>query len=162
MKLENIIDRDLSSLSADCPVSEAIEVLYNHNASGLPVLDDDSKVIGFISEKDIIKAALPGYSAMLQDSSFLPDYGQFSVRLKAIANDPISKYMKVNIITFEESDSDFYVANKVIKDNIKIAPVLRDGVFIGVVSRSHLLRYLLLHPEKVEPQAKQGEQAEQE
>lgn len=154
MKVGEIIDRDLSSLSADCPVSEAIEVLYHHNASGLPVLNDENRVIGFISEKDIIKAALPGYAHMLQDSSFLPDYGQFSVRLRAIANDPISKYMKVNITSFDEEDSDFYVANKVIKDNIKIAPVLRDGVLIGVVSRSHLLRHLLLHPERVEQSLK--------
>lgn len=154
MKVGEIIDRDLSSLSADCPVSEAIEVLYHHNASGLPVLNDENRVIGFISEKDIIKAALPGYAHMLQDSSFLPDYGQFSVRLNAIANDPISKYMKVNIICFDEDDSDFYVANKVIKDNIKIAPVLRDGVLIGVVSRSQLLRHLLLHPDGVEQSLK--------
>ena len=47
MKVGEIIDRDLSSLSADCPVSEAIEVLYHHNASGLPVLDDENRVIRF-------------------------------------------------------------------------------------------------------------------
>nr|WP_321502577.1 CBS domain-containing protein [uncultured Dethiosulfovibrio sp.] len=150
MKVGEIIDRDLTALSAECPVAEAIEVLYHHNASGLPVLDDDNRVIGFISEKDIIKAALPGYAHMLHDSSFLPDYGQFSVRLQSIAKDPISKYMRRNIISFDETDSDFYVANKVIKDNIKIAPVLRNGVFIGVVSRSHLLRHLLLHPEELD------------
>lgn len=156
MKVGELIDRDLTALSADCPISEAIEVLYHHNASGLPVLDDENRVIGFISEKDIIKAALPGYVHMLHNSSFLPDYGQFGVRLRSIAGDPVSKYMKQNIITFNEDDSDFYVANKVIKDNIKIAPVLRDGVLIGVVSRSHLLRHLLLHPEGVDDALNDG------
>ncbi|MCF4151418.1 CBS domain-containing protein [Dethiosulfovibrio sp. F2B] len=150
MKVGELVDRDLTALSEDCPVSEAIEVLYHHNASGLPVLDEENRVIGFISEKDIIKAALPGYVHMLHDSSFLPDYGQFSSRLRDIADDPVSKYMKENVITFNEDDSDFYVANRVIKENIKIAPVLRDGQLVGIVSRSHLVRHLLLHPEEIE------------
>ncbi len=155
MKIGDLIDRDLSALSENCPVSEAIEVLYRHNASGLPVLSDTDELVGFISEKDIIKAALPGYAHMLEDSSFLPDYGQFSSRLQAISSDPVSKYMKTDVITFNEDDSDFYVADMVIKDNIKIAPVLREGRLIGVVSRSHLVRHLLLHPEDVDEALKQ-------
>lgn len=150
MKVGELVDRDLTALTANCSLSEAIEILYNHNVSGLPVLDEEGRVIGFISEKDIVRAALPGYAQMLQDSSFLPDYGQFSNRLNAIAGNPVSKYMKQDVITFDEDDSDFYVANKVIKDNIKMAPVLKDGILIGVVSRSHLLRHLLRYPQDVD------------
>ena len=47
------------------------------------------------------------------------------------------------MITFNEDDSDFNVASIVLKKNIKLAPVLRDGVMVGIISRTHLLEHML-------------------
>jgi predicted transcriptional regulator len=35
------------------------------------------------------------------------------------------------------------VASIVLKKNIKLAPVLRDGIMVGVISRTHLLEHML-------------------
>jgi len=143
MRVADIMDRDLTSILESCPVERAIRILHVHRMSGLPVVDEENHVTGFISEKDIVKAALPKYMNMLTDSSFLPDYGQFRKHLLGIGNDPVSRFMVKDVITFNEDDSDFNVATIVLKNNIKLAPVLRDGVMVGIISRTHLLEHML-------------------
>lgn len=143
MRVADIMDRDLTAILQTCPVGRAIRILHVHRMSGLPVVDEENHVTGFISEKDIVKAALPKYMNMLTDSSFLPDYGQFRNHLLGISDEPVSKFMITDVITFNEDDSDFNVASIVLRKNIKLAPVLRDGVMVGIISRTHLLEHML-------------------
>ncbi|SRR6056297_410252 len=143
MRVGDLMDRDLTAILETCPVGKTIRILHIHRISGLPVVDRENHVTGFISEKDIVKAALPRYMNMLTDSSFLPDYGQFRKHLVQISDEPIEKYMVRDVITFNEEDSDFNVASIVLKKNIKLAPVLRDGIMVGIISRTHLLEHML-------------------
>ncbi|MDO9509298.1 MAG: CBS domain-containing protein [Thermovirgaceae bacterium] len=148
MLVVDLMDRDLTAVSPDTTIAEAVEILAGHRISGVPVVDDDGRVIGFLSEKDIVKAALPGYFDLLQDSSFLPDYGQFRKRLQRVSLDTVEKYMKKDVIVFEEQDTDLHVAMVLITKNLKRAPVVRDGVFAGTISRTDLLDYILQSREK--------------
>jgi CBS domain-containing protein len=143
MLVEEIMDRDLTAVSPDTTVAEAVEILSAQRISGVPVVDDEGRVIGFLSEKDIVKAALPGYFDLLQDSSFLPDYGQFTRRLRTVSLDCVDKYMKKDVIVFDEKDTDLHVAMVLITKNLKRAPVVRDGLFAGVISRADLLDHIL-------------------
>ena len=147
MRICEVMDRDLTALSPDTSLSEAIEVLTRHRDSGIPVVDPSGRVQGFVSEKDIMKAALPGYFDYLQDPSFIPDYGQFQKRLKKIGKDPISKVMAKDVVSFSEEDSDFYVAITLIRNHLKRAPVVRDGILVGVVNRADLLERIMMEEE---------------
>ncbi|MBO8153954.1 CBS domain-containing protein [Thermovirga sp.] len=143
MRIGELMDRDLTALFPDTTIAEAVEVLSTHRVSGLPVADQEGHLVGFISEKDIIRAALPGYFDFLKDPSFLPDFGQFGKRLLKISNDPVEKYMVKKVIAFDENDSDFQVAMMMMKSNLKRAPILSDGIFVGMVSRADLLDHIL-------------------
>ncbi len=138
------MDRDLTALSEQATLATAIEVLARHRLTGVPVLDEEGKVVGFISEKDIVKAALPGYFEYIQDPSFIPDFGQFQSRLKKIRNEPVSRLMHRDVVSFSEDDSDFFVAMTLIRNNLKRAPVIRDGVLVGVVNRTDLLERIMI------------------
>ncbi|MFP4482005.1 MAG: HPP family protein [Thermovirgaceae bacterium] len=143
MRIGDLMDRDLTAITPETTVADAVEVLSVHRISGVPVLDGAGEIQGFISEKDIVKAALPGYFDLLQDPSFLPDFDQFSKRLRRISLDPVEKYMIRDVVTFDVDDSDFQVAMIMMRENLKRAPVVSGGTFIGMVSRADLLDYLL-------------------
>lgn len=143
MLVGELMDRDLTAVSPDTTIGEAVEVLAAHRISGLPVVNDEGRVIGFLSEKDIVKAALPGYFDLLSDSSFLPDYGQFARRLQRVSRETVEKFMKKDVIVFEEHDTDLHVAMVLITKDLKRAPVVRDGIFAGSISRADLLDYIL-------------------
>ena len=143
MKIGELMDRDLTALHVENTVAEAIETLLRHHMTGLPVLDDDCHVLGFVSEEDVIKSALPDYVSKLPSSAFLPDYGQFSVRLAAVGAKPVKDIMHRGCIAFDVDDADFVVAAEMIRRHIKVAPVLKDGVMEGYISRAYLIKRMM-------------------
>ena len=143
MLVGDLMDRDLTAVSPGTTIAEAVDIMAGQRVTGIPVVGDDGKVVGFLSEKDIVKAALPGYFDLLRDSSFLPDYGQFQKRLQGISLERVDKYMKTQVIVLDERDTDLNAAMVLITKSLKRAPVAKDGVFSVVVSTSDLLAYIL-------------------
>ncbi len=143
MKIGDVIDRDLTAVTGDMVVGVVVEILARHRLSGVPVVDEEGHVLGFVSEEDIVKAALPGYFEYLSSASSIPDIGQFQARLRRIGREPVAKYMNTTVTTFKEDDSDFSVAMAMISKNARRSPVVRDGVLVGAVNREDLLQRIL-------------------
>ncbi len=147
MRIGDVMDRDLTSITQDRTIGEAIEILARHRLTGIPVVDDDLRVVGFISEKDIVKAALPGYFDYLQDTSFIPDFGQFQSKLRQISRHEVSRYMTDDVDLFEEDDSDFTVAMTLVEHGYIRGPVVKNGILVGMANRSALLGRILTEAE---------------
>lgn len=144
MRVSEIMTKDLTAVEKDISVRELIFILNSADMPSMPVVDDTGKLIGVISEKDLIKAALPGYFEMLHSTSFIPDLNQLSKKLAKIAHDPIARYMKTDVITIPDTDDDLQAADIIIRNNLKSLPVVsKQGRLVGVVRRIDLLRHLL-------------------
>jgi CBS-domain-containing membrane protein len=144
MKVYQIMTKDLTSVEKDTSVKELIFILKNSELPNMPVVDEDGRLTGFISEKDLIKAALPGYFEMLHSTSFIPDMNQLAKKLTQIANDPIEKYMHRDVIFVKEDDDDLQAADLIIRKNVKSLPVVdKERRLVGVVKRINLLQHLL-------------------
>src|SRR5438874_8990666 len=59
VKVREIMTRPVTTVHTDTPVDEAAALLATHNITSLPVLDDDDKVVGIISESDLIRDRMP-------------------------------------------------------------------------------------------------------
>lgn len=60
MKAHEVMRRDLTSVDLDTTVSHVMYLLYQSGLSSLPVVDEDGRVVGVISERDLIRAVLRG------------------------------------------------------------------------------------------------------
>jgi len=144
MKVRDIMTKDLTSCEKDVSVRELIFILDSAGIPNIPIVDEEEKVIGYISEKDLIKAALPGYFEMLHTASFIPDLNQISKKLAQIADDPVEKYMQHNAIVVTEDDDDLQAADLIIRKGTKSLPVVdSEGRLVGKVRRIDLLHHLL-------------------
>jgi CBS domain-containing protein len=144
MKVRDIMTRDLTAVEKDVPIRELIFILENAEMPNMPVVDDDGTLIGFISEKDLIRAALPGYFEMLHSASFIPDMNQLSSKLEQIAEEPIERYMRREVHYVTEEDDDLRAADLVIRQGVKNLPVVdAAGQLVGRVRRIDLLRHFL-------------------
>ncbi len=144
MKVRDIMTKDLTSCEKDISVRELIFILDSAGIPNIPIVDEEEKVIGYISEKDLIKAALPGYFEMLHTASFIPDLNQISKKLAQIADDPVEKYMQHNAIVVTEDDDDLQAADLIIRKGTKSLPVVdSEGRLVGKVKRIDLLHHLL-------------------
>lgn len=144
MKVREIMTKDLTAIERDVPVRELIFILENAEMPNMPVVDDEGRLIGFISEKDMIRAALPGYFEMLHSASFIPDMNQLATKLLRIAEDPVEKYMHKEVFYVTEEDDDLRAADLIIRKGVKNLPVVDgDGRLVGRVRRIDLLRHFL-------------------
>ncbi len=141
MKVRDVMTYDLTFVFENETVEQVIDLLDKAGMSGIPVVDTDLKVVGFISEEDIIRACLPSYFNLLQTAAFLPDTNLVLSNLKKISRDPIGKYVTKPVFTVKPSDTLLYVADAFMRKNYKMIPVVDDNnVLLGVVTRLSVLK----------------------
>lgn len=143
MKAHEVMRRDLTSVDLDTTVSHVMYLLYQSGLSSLPVVDEDGRVVGIISERDLIRAVLPGYVDMLQSTAFLPSLDQLSRRLHEIGGEPVAEFMVRDVIAARPDDTDLHLADLMIRKGLKQIPVLdKERRLVGVVRRIDLLHRL--------------------
>jgi len=144
VKVRDIMTKDLTAVESDIPVRELIFILNNAEMPNVPVVDGDGRLTGFISEKDLIRAALPGYFEMLHSTSFIPDMNQLARKLGQIADEPIERFIRTTVMSVTEDDDDLQAADLIIRKGVKNVPVVdADGRLVGRVRRIDLLRHFL-------------------
>jgi CBS domain-containing protein len=143
MKVRDFIRRDLSAVERGTPVIQAIKLLDNSGLSSLPVVDEEGKVVGIISERDLIRALVPEYVDMLSSASFLPSMDRLAKKLREIENHSVERYMTKGVIVVHPDDTDLYAADLMIRKGLKQLPVVdEDGHLVGLVRRIDLLSRL--------------------
>jgi CBS-domain-containing membrane protein len=125
--------------------------MVDHDISALPVVDNDRRVIGVLSEADLIHREKIGtekhrawwLEAVLPASVLALDYAKSHGR-------KVSELMSDNVISAAEDTTLSEIANILEKYRIKRVPILKDGKLIGIVSRANLIQALASAPPKVE------------
>ncbi|HER23783.1 MAG TPA: CBS domain-containing protein [Candidatus Atribacteria bacterium] len=147
MKIKDIMIRDVTSALATCKLKDLIEILSRHKISGIPVVNQNQELIGFISLHDIISATLPNYLGIINSNSILSEFIQLSKSLKEFSDHPIEEFMRKNVVTVDEDDNEVLAADLLIRNKIPRLPVLRKGKLAGIVTLTDICRVLMKNNE---------------
>jgi CBS domain-containing protein len=130
-KAEKITVRDCMSktmvlFSKDQSIIEVVEKLIKHRISGGPVVDEQHRVLGVISEGDCIKQISESryYNLPMEDTN-------------------VEKYMSKNVETISPDVNLFDAANKFLASKHRRFPVVEHNKIIGIVSQKDILRTCL-------------------
>jgi len=122
LPLEEIMTRPVVSATKDAPVREIAHEIFYGFFSGIPITDSDGKVIGVVTEIDLLKQIREGKD------------------LEKLKADDI---MTKNPVTVDIETPLADVLNIMIERNIIRLPVTEDGRLAGVIARRDILRYHL-------------------
>ena len=140
MKVGDIMIRDISAIFEDETVERFIRLCANHIRTGMPVVDDEMRILGYISENDVVNAVIPSYFGMLQSASFIPDTNQLKKKLYLIKDEPISKYMAKSVISVKENDTLLHASDLLIRHKLfSLCVVDEEERLTGLVNRSRIL-----------------------
>lgn len=143
MKVKDIMLHDLVAIDQDTSVKEFIYILRKCGLSSLPVVDDDDRILGIISERDIIGAVLPGYHETLRGTPFAPNPDELAQKLQSLEALTVAQFMTAKVTTVQEDEDDLYAANLMFRDHLKLMPVVNaQGRLSGLVRRIDLLKIL--------------------
>ena len=71
MKASEVMTRNVVTVGRGTPVAKAIRVMLDNHVSGLPVLDDDGKLAGILTEGDLLRRGETGTERTARDGSKL-------------------------------------------------------------------------------------------
>lgn len=144
--VRNYMSTDVRPLRPDQSVPQAVAQMIETSSTSLPVVDQDGKVIGVVSQSDILRLSLPRYVDRIGDLSFLPPDVDFiePEGMEKLAEVKVGEIMHTEpLFTVEEDTPLAEAALLMLRYRIGRLPVLREGKLVGVISRQAILRAIL-------------------
>lgn len=145
MKAKDIMTSDVVVVKQDATIKEIAEIFLKNRIGGVPVVDEENKIVGIISETDIIQKEknvnVPSFINILQGYIFFDSFKEVEDDIRKIAAYKASDIMSKDVMTVKEDDSVEYVANEMIKKSINRVPVVDDNRYIkGIICRYDLIK----------------------
>ena len=141
--LADIMEREPYAVAADAPVSEAMHALVEHQVSGLPLVDAQGHVCGFVSDGDIMRYLADKTPAFTSSYVFLEAANNQSIdeRLQELMVLPVAEIATDKVVSLPASTTLKDACQTLAQHKFKKAPVVDEaGRMVGVVSRSSILR----------------------
>jgi CBS domain-containing protein len=129
MRAKDVMSNGVMSLASDATVIEAARLLVNCHVSAMPVVDEAGRMIGIVSEADLLRCMADGDD---------PKKESVDIGLRKVA-----EVMTRDVVTAGEDMPVAALAKLMTERRVKRLPILRDGAVIGIVSRIDLLRALI-------------------
>jgi CBS domain-containing protein len=137
----DVMTREVVTATGSTPFKELVRLLHEHRVSALPVVDEDGRPLGVVSEADLLlKEERVGARP---PRSFLARWRRRAERAKAEAS-VAAELMTSPAVTIDRSATLPEAVRLMHERGVKrLAVVDEDGRLVGIVSRSDLLRVFL-------------------
>ena len=144
-RAKDIMTTDVIVANKNDIIANVANLLIKEKIGGLPVVDEENKGVGIISETDIMKKESyvdsPRMLNFLQGIIFLDDMKKFEDEMRAIAAYKVEDLMSKDIITVNENDTFDYVANVMINKSINRVPVVdEENCLKGIICRYDIIK----------------------
>jgi CBS domain-containing protein len=146
----DIMTQPVISVSRHTSIAEIASLLASKHLSAVPVCDQDDKLVGLVSESDILKPFRESvrtrrdwWLGVIAEGEELPqdflDYIRQDTRTAA-------DVMVHHVMTIDEATTLPQIAELMIARAIKRLPVVRDAKLVGIVSRADLIAAIARTP----------------
>ena len=142
------MDPDPVTVAPDATVEEVARVLGQNELYGVPVVDADGKVLGIVTENDLVigdeqgDLHIPHYIELFGGLVFLEPFRRFEERLKKAVAATASQMMTAGPQTVT-ADADVHdAASVIVESGHNLIPVVDGGRLAGVISRADVVRAL--------------------
>ena len=140
MKAKDLMMPLQDFLRPDNTIREAVNLLRvarrgeeGIGLKGLPVLDDNGKLVGMLSMGDILKAVYPSYMLLMNLGDFTWD-GMVESFAKQLDGKKVETLMTRHVITVKEDDALMECVDHMVKNNVKRLPVVdQSGKVVGMI-----------------------------
>jgi len=138
IKLEEIMQPAVT-VAPDASEREVLKVLLENRLPGVPVVDEEELLVGFVNDGHLLSSALPEYLKVMADVSFVTEAGDRWVDyFAASAERPVSEVMSTEVACVELGTSEVVAAHKMVYEGVSSVVVADNGKVVGIVTRLDL------------------------
>ena len=144
MKVSDVMTPKVISVVPSDRIADAIRLMLDNRISGLPVIDAAGRLVGMVTEGDLLRRAETGTTRhRARWLQFLLSPGRLADEYVHTHGRRVDEVMTCDVVTATEATSLDTVVQLMERHGIKRLPVVRDGKVIGIVSRANLLHALV-------------------
>jgi len=141
----DIMTRDVITVGPDDDVEKAARLLLEHHISGLPVVDEAGKLVGIVSEADLVLQEKgvrgPRYTVFMGGVLYLENPRRFEEEFKRAVARRIGDLMSKKVYTAAPDDPVAKVAAIMADRRVNRVPVVdAEQKVVGIISRQDVIR----------------------
>ena len=141
-EISSIMETKVYYAHEEDSIENVLKILVDNKISGVPIVNKDMEVVGFISDGDIMKFIAKQDPRIIDMTSFVTvwyDSESLDQKMDDLLNINVMELATTKIIYATPDQSVDEVARTLGKKRIKKLPVIQDGKLVGVISRHGLL-----------------------
>jgi len=119
----DVMTKNVIKAKPEMLLTEVMDLLLRWSISGMPVVDDDGKLVGIISEIDLVNLAFSGNAA----------------------DTCVSEIMTKNVISYGPDADIGELVQCFSAKRLRRVPIVEADTVVGVVSRRDIVRYISQH-----------------
>lgn len=139
----DIMTTAVVSVTPESTVMEALDLIVKHRITGMPVVDKDGKVVGVVSDFDLLALDLdpdnsPGMFPSLDES--WEAFRNVQLLMSKVEGKIVDDVMSTDPLTIRPSTSLDMASRLLLQSKIRRLPVVdKDGKLIGLLSRRNII-----------------------
>ncbi|MEO5341130.1 MAG: CBS domain-containing protein [Magnetococcus sp. MYC-9] len=135
MLVRDVMVTNVRTAKKEDSIRSVAATICTNKISGLPVVDDENRLLGIISEKDILNALLPSYSDFLEDPVRARDFLAMENSYQEILSRSVGSHMTKRVFSVFPDELVMQAASKMALHRFRRIPVVDEGnLLVGIVS----------------------------
>jgi CBS domain-containing protein len=124
-EISDLMTAKLMTVTKKTPLVDAIDIIVKYNITGIPVVDKKNRIVGIISEKDMLCLSyrLQNQEYSSTDSSLV-----------------VGDVMTTDVVSFDKDDKLADVCKCLMTSSFRRVPITSGGILVGLISRKDLLK----------------------
>lgn len=140
----DIMTKEVITVSLETTVQELAQLFATHGISGAPVIDPDGRVLGVVTESDLIdqnkKVHIPTVVSILDSFFFLENPDKMEQEMRKIAGSTVADIYTSPARTVSGSTPIDEIATIMAEKGIHTLPVVEDGKLCGIIGKKDIIR----------------------
>jgi CBS-domain-containing membrane protein len=144
MKARDVMVSPVITTTPSASVKEVARILLDNHISAVPVVDKGGRVVGIVSEGDLMRRADLGterHRAWWLAALFVDEEALAGEYIKAHSQ-KVADVMTKRVITADPNSALQEIAALLEKHSIKRVPIVENEALVGIVSRANLIQAL--------------------
>ena len=146
LQAKDIMTPEVITVSPEMSLPDLSKLFIEKQKNGFPVVDSSGKLIGVVTEKDLIdqnkQLHMPTVIALFDAVIYLDSQKKFEEELKRFTGTRVEDICSRDVITVAPDTPLSQVASIMAENSIHTLPVVEEGRLVGVIGKRDVIRGL--------------------
>lgn len=143
----DIMTREVITVTEESTIKELARILTSNNISGVPVINDSGRLVGVVTESDLIfqtkKVHIPTVITILDSVFYLENPDKMGDEMKKMAGSKVKDILTSSPVSVTEETPLDEIATIMSEKNFHTLPVVNKETLVGVIGKSDIIKTLI-------------------